>query len=598
MSTSMSQQSKTSAASFGMAFRAYRHEIRRQWRIAMPALLLPGIGNILAGYLPALVIAALIRDFDGHIPSTWDQILPYIAFLAGAWLLGEVLWRAAIHYLNRVDSRGMGHLYTNAMQELLRKDMAFFNDNFAGSLTKKSIGYGRGFEVFVDTITFNIIGNLLPLLFAVVVLWTIAPALVGALIGIMGLTFALILPLIKKRQRLVAQREAASNRMAGHVADVIGNISAVQAFGHEQYERQRHTLLVDQYMSISRRTWDYHLQRIESIVAPLSVIANVVGLVLAILISNDAGTTAAVFVTFSYFAQSTRVLFDFNRIYRNIENSLTEAAEFCHLMAEAPVLREIPHAKPLNITNGDVDFRGVDFSYDGASDGLLFNKLDLHIKPGEKIALVGHSGGGKTTVTKLLLRFVDISSGELLIDGQNIANGTLQSLRRNIAYVPQDPAMFHRTIAENIGYGKLGASKKDIIEAARKAHATEFIDQLPDGFDTMVGERGVKLSGGQRQRIAIARAILKDAPILVLDEATSALDSESELLIQDALWKLMEKRTAIVIAHRLSTIQKMDRIIVLDHGTIAEQGSHKQLIAHKGIYAKLWSHQSGGFIED
>lgn len=214
------------------------------------------------------------------------------------------------------------------------------------------------------------------------------------------------------------------------------------------------------------------------------------------------------------------------------------------------------------------------------------------------MALVGHSGGGKTTITMLLLRFMDIDRGQIRIDGQNIATVKQRQLRSSIAYVPQDPALFHRTLTENIRYGKLDASQEEVVRVAKMAHAAEFIDKLRHGYETLVGERGVKLSGGQRQRIAIARAMLKNAPILVLDEATSALDSESEKLIQDVLWKLMEGRTAIVIAHRLSTIQRMDRIVVLKEGKIVEQGTHQELLQKAGVYAKLWAHQSGGFLKD
>jgi ATP-binding cassette subfamily B protein len=222
----------------------------------------------------------------------------------------------------------------------------------------------------------------------------------------------------------------------------------------------------------------------------------------------------------------------------------------------------------------------------------------LRIKPGEKVGLVGPSGGGKTSLTGLLMRFMDVQEGKILIDGQDIANIRQADLRQRISYVPQEPLLFHRSLRENIRYGQLDASDKVIEGVAKLAHAHEFITQLPQGYNTLVGERGVKLSGGQRQRVAIARALLKNAPILVLDEATSALDSESELLIQDALWKLMENRTAIVIAHRLSTIQKMDRILVLEDGEIVEEGSHKELLSIDGTYARLWAHQSGGFIQD
>jgi ATP-binding cassette subfamily B protein len=243
-----------------------------------------------------------------------------------------------------------------------------------------------------------------------------------------------------------------------------------------------------------------------------------------------------------------------------------------------------------------VQFRSVRFAY-GARPPL-FDDFDLTIAPGEKVGLVGRSGGGKTTITRLLLRFADVNAGAIEIGGQNIARVAQGSLRAHIAMVPQEPAMFHRTITENIRFGRPNATDDEVRRAAERAHAAEFIAALPAGYDTLVGERGIKLSGGQRQRIAIARAILKDAPILVLDEATSALDSESEKLIQDALWTLMRNRTAIVIAHRLSTVRRMDRLVVLDDGAIIEQGHHDALLAAHGTYAALWAHQSGGFLQD
>ena len=226
----------------------------------------------------------------------------------------------------------------------------------------------------------------------------------------------------------------------------------------------------------------------------------------------------------------------------------------------------------------------------------LFDRFSLEVAAGTKLGLVGRSGGGKTTITRLLLRFKDVERGQILVGGQSIAEISQASLREVIAYVPQDPAMFHRSIADNIRFARPQATDEEVRRAAALAHAAEFIQALPDGYDTLVGERGIKLSGGQRQRIAIARAILKDAPILILDEATSSLDSESEALIQDALWTLMEGRTAIVIAHRLSTVRRMDSLVVLDRGRIVEQGTHEHLLAHGGIYASLWAHQSGGFL--
>jgi ATP-binding cassette, subfamily B, bacterial len=239
--------------------------------------------------------------------------------------------------------------------------------------------------------------------------------------------------------------------------------------------------------------------------------------------------------------------------------------------------------------------RDISFRHSPAQR-LLFDRFSLDVPAGTKLGLVGRSGGGKTTITRLLLRFKDVERGQILVGGQSIAEISQSSLREVIAYVPQDPAMFHRTIVDNIRFARPEATDEEVRRAAALAHAAEFVEALPDGYHTLVGERGIKLSGGQRQRIAIARAILKDAPILVLDEATSSLDSESEALIQDALWTLMAGRTAIVIAHRLSTVRRMDSLVVLDAGRIVEQGSHESLLALGGIYASLWSHQSGGFL--
>lgn len=258
---------------------------------------------------------------------------------------------------------------------------------------------------------------------------------------------------------------------------------------------------------------------------------------------------------------------------------------------------DAPDAITLEMTNPQVEFNNISFQHKDAK-APIFENFNLKIKPGERVGLVGMSGSGKTTLTKLLLRFADVKDGEILLSGQDLRRITQESLRKNIAYVPQETSLFHRSIADNISYGKPDATPEEIQHAAKLANAHDFIMDLPQGYDTLVGERGIKLSGGQRQRIAIARAILKDAPILVLDEATSALDSESEALIQDALNKLMEGRTSIVIAHRLSTVANLDEIVVLEDGKVVEQGNHHDLLKKPdGIYQHLWNRQSGAFLE-
>jgi len=300
-------------------------------------------------------------------------------------------------------------------------------------------------------------------------------------------------------------------------------------------------------------------------------------------------------VTFTYYARCTEIVWEFNRIYRTLESQLSTAAQFTELLLDPPTVVDPAEPDVPRFRDAGVQFHAVRFRYPNRAE-RLFHDLDLHIAPGEKVGLVGPSGGGKSTLTRLLLRFADIDGGRITIGGQDTARIRQVDLRGQIAYVPQDPLMFHRSLRDNIAFGRLHATEDEIRAAAAAAHAAEFIEALPQGYDTLVGERGIKLSGGQRQRLAIARAVLRGSPILVLDEATSSLDSESEALIQHALLSVMAQRTALVIAHRLSTVRALDRLVVLVDGIIAEQGSHDDLLARGGTYAGLWHKQSGGFL--
>ncbi|MEY9848858.1 ABC transporter ATP-binding protein [Streptacidiphilus sp. MAP5-3] len=585
-----------------LALRYYGRELARHKRVTLPAMLLPALGNIGINYLAPLIVARLVGKIASDARMTTADALPYIAAFAGVLLFGEVLWRLGMHCLNRLDASGIEHLYVIGMDELFAKDASFFHDNFAGSLTKRVLSFASRFEDFVDTLTFSVVGSLVPLVFGAVVLWQFQPLLVVALLALIAVTGVITAPLIRRRQALVDQREEAIARVSGHVADSLMNMDTVRAFAAERREAAEHRSRVAESRRLSLRSWDYGNLHIDTLVAPMSVLTNGLGLLLAIAVGGGTHNVEAVVVAFSYYSTATRIMFEFNQIYRRLESSMTEAAQFTELLLSPPTVLDPESPEPLRPRSAgrdghaDVRFDRVTFSHGGGKP--LFAGLDLAVPSGARIGLVGRSGGGKTTLTRLLLRMTDIDDGRILIGGQDISRMRQADLRSLIAYVPQDPAMFHRTLHANIAFARPDATDAEIRRAAEAAHVTEFADTLPEGFATMVGERGVKLSGGQRQRVALARAILRDAPILLLDEATSALDSESELLVQQALWRLMEGRTALVVAHRLSTVATMDRLVVLDRGRIVEQGSHQQLLAAEGAYAKLWQHQSGGFLDE
>src|SRR5580693_4737253 len=566
-----------------LALRYYGRQMARLRLFTVPAMLLPALGNTCIFYIAPLIVAQLVGRFLGHGSVGIGAAMPYVLGFAGVLLFAEILWRIGIHCLNRLDGRGIENLYVIGMDELLAKDAAFFHDNFAGSLTKRVLSFASRFEDFADNLVFNVVGSLVPLVFASVVLWRFDPLLVAGLIGLIAVTGAGIAPLIRRRQKLVDQREEAIARVSGHVADSLANMDTIRAFAAEDREAAEHRSRVAEQRQKSLRSWDYGNLRIDAVVAPMSVLTNVTGLLIAVALGAGQHGIEAVIVAFTYYANATQIMFEFNQIYRQLESSLTEAAQFTELLLTPPAA-------------SDVRFEHVTFAHAGGSP--LFAGLDLAVPGGTKLGLVGRSGGGKSTLTRLLLRMTDIQEGQILIGGQDISRLRQSDLRSLIAYVPQDPAMFHRTLRDNIAFARPDATDAQIRQAAQAAHVTEFAGALPDGFGTMVGERGVKLSGGQRQRVALARAILRDAPILLLDEATSALDSESEILVQQALWRLMEGRTALVVAHRLSTVARMDQLIVLDHGQIAEKGTHQELLRLGGTYARLWQHQSGGFLDD
>jgi ATP-binding cassette subfamily B protein len=584
-------------AAIRLVTRRYGRQVRARPWLATAALVLPGIGNIFVHYVPALAIAHLLGMLAHDSHTSAGELATPVVVLAGAWLGGEALWRLAGLAVSHLEAQAIGELYVEAMDELFAKDAGFFHNNFAGSLTKRALGYARRFEDVFDVFAFSICGNLFPLVFAIVVLAQFSGWLIAVLVSMLVIAFFCLRPLIRRRHRLVHVREEASNVLAGHVADSITNAETVRAFAREPEEAAIHARNVDDFMAKILRSWNYQNTRVDIVTSPLYVVTNTLGLIVALAIGRGSGfAIEAVFLTFNYFAQTTRVMWELGRIYRNLEGALTDAGQFTELLLQPPAIVDADPVAPFQPRDASVRFRAVRFGHPARPP--LFDGFDLTIAAGEKVGLVGRSGGGKTTLTRLLLRFADLEAGAIEIGGQDIATIAQAELRSFIATVPQEPAMFHRTIAENIRIGRPQATDAEVRRAAELAHAAEFIEALPAGYGTLVGERGIKLSGGQRQRVAIARALLKNAPILVLDEATSALDSESENHIQQALWALMQDRTAIVIAHRLSTVRRMDRLVVLDGGQIVEHGCHDQLLTARGYYAALWHHQSGGFLHE
>jgi ATP-binding cassette subfamily B protein len=553
--------------------------------------------------LSDVVMPWVYREIVDVISSTTtpqdsaDQIMHIFSILVAVIASYTFIYRIADYAIMHFESNVIRRLAAFSLDRVLPHSYDFFANQFGGALVAKTKRFVGGIERLFDVMIFNFwwFAVKMP---AIIIALTIASPRIALILSIWTVIYVVIVVLFvrygMRYDRILAAKDSV---VTGHFADAVTNALTIKMFASSRRERTHFRKIVDDEYIARRRAWHFELTQM-TVQAILLSLLQIIGMytIITMWLAGEvsAGTVVLVQV---YLASIFSTVWMLSKGIKHFVRSLTDAQEMVEIF-DAPITVADPDASQVcRIQNGAIVFDHVDFAYEqGDTSGVLTN-FNLTIPAGQKVGLVGPSGSGKSTIAKLLLRFADVSNGAITIDDQNITEITQDDLRAKIAYVPQDPLLFHRSIYDNIAYARPEATHDEVMNAARKARAHEFITQLPQGYDTLVGERGVKLSGGQRQRVAIARAILKNAPILVLDEATSALDSESEKHIQDALAELMYNKTTIVIAHRLSTIKKLDRIIVLDDGIVTEDGLHDELVARDGMYSNLWQHQSGGFIE-
>ncbi len=538
------------------------------------------------------------RLFDGLNTGLEMRALFQILALTGLfYLLDWVLWRTAAFIWIKLQPKLLADIDNFCFQYLHKHSVNFFNSNFVGALVKRVNRYVGAFANISDRVIWNFSQILITIVFILVILATRSwylPLIMSVWFVIFG---TLNYWLIRKKMPLDLDRSEKESKQTARLADTITNQSALKFFNG--YGRE-----VADYANgneeVSKAQWRaYNLDGWFDAGQAILMHALEIGLMGAALVLWKKGliTLGDFALIQAYLLTLFLRIWDLGRLIRDTYTDMAYANEMTEILETPHAIQDAKNAKDWQTAPATIEWENVRFGYDKVKP--LIHGLSLEIKAGERVALVGPSGAGKSTLLKLIMRQYDTLSGAVKIGGQDIKTITQESLWQTMSYVPQDPVLFHRSLLDNIRYARPEATEAEVVEAAKRAHCHEFIESLPDKYNTLVGERGVKLSGGERQRVAIARAILRNAPILLLDEATSSLDSESERMIQDALDKLMAGKTVVVIAHRLSTIMRMDRIIVVDNGEVQETGSHAELITKNGgLYRKLWELQVGGFISE
>jgi ATP-binding cassette, subfamily B, bacterial len=579
---------------------------REYWKLARPywpvvLLTFLCVVTTLTGSIVAPIYYKKFFDTLTSATPPIGDLNPLLSTVIFIFLLNLVSWYAyRLSWLatNYLEAHVLRDAARNAFDYLLKHSHTFFISTFAGSLVQRINRFSRAFLTLYDRIMYDILMLVLKVIGAEVVLYIIHPLLAYAM-GVWIVLFLLVSYFLTRfKLKYDIEASATVSRLTGALSDSISNHGSVQFFSGYKEEARRVGEINNRFLHLNWFRWSFG-NVINGVQALLGVIIEFIIFFFGVRYWNEGLITLGTFVLLhTYIIVIENSLWNFGRVVREVYEGLADAKEMVEIIHLKHEIVDVPGAKELKITKGDIQYKDIQFYFgkDNERGKQVFDNLNVKIKAGEKVAIIGPSGAGKSTLVKLLLRLHDIQGGQILVDDQDISKVTQDSLRNNISLVPQDPVLFHRTLMENIRYGRRDATDAEVIEAAKLAHCDVFINEFPHKYETYVGERGVKLSGGERQRVAIARAILKNAPILILDEATSSLDSHSESLIQDALNTLMKGKTTIVIAHRLSTIRNMDRIIVVSKGGVEEEGPHDELIKKEGgIYAKLWKLQAGGF---